>query len=144
MTTNQKVFAVSLLVYLSPMVSAAQKADVPGSKDHSLVSRYPGSVITEYTAKEYDEFLLPLGTWSPLWNGAAQRLRAAREVFIHGYSMPASDLPARELLFGNINSDATINVHCRSNSGRIADEFHRRGFAWVEAFPEIEFEAWVA
>ena len=61
MITNQKVFAVSLLVCLSPLVSAAQKADVPGSKDHSLISRYPGSVITEYTAKEYDEFLLPLG-----------------------------------------------------------------------------------
>jgi hypothetical protein len=36
MITNQKVFAVILLVCLSPMVSAAQKADVPGSKDHSL------------------------------------------------------------------------------------------------------------
>jgi hypothetical protein len=36
--------------------------------------------------------------WSPLWNGAAQRLRAAREVFIHGYSMPASDLKAREIV----------------------------------------------
>src|SRR5260370_18037247 len=61
MISNQKIFAVSLLVCLSPMVSAAQKADVPSSKDQSLISRYPGSVITEYTAKEYDEFLLPLG-----------------------------------------------------------------------------------
>jgi len=56
MITNQKVFALSLLVCLSPMVPAAQKADVSSSKDHSLISRYPGSVITEYTAKEYDEF----------------------------------------------------------------------------------------
>jgi len=38
--------------------------------------------------------------WSPLWSAAAQRLREAREVFIHGYSMPASDLKARELVFG--------------------------------------------
>jgi hypothetical protein len=82
--------------------------------------------------------------WSPLWNGAAQRLRAAREVFIHGYSMPVSDLKARELLFGNINPDATINVHCRSTSVRIADEFRSRGFARVQAFPEIGFEAWAA
>jgi hypothetical protein len=82
--------------------------------------------------------------WSPLWNAAAQGLRAAREVFIHGYSLPASDLKARELLFGNINPEATINVHCRSTSARIADEFRRRGFAGVQAFPEIGFEAWAA
>jgi hypothetical protein len=68
---------------------------------------------------------------------AAQRLRAAREVFIHGYSMPASDLKARELLFGNINPDATIKLHCRSTSDRIADEFRSRGFARVQAFPEM-------
>lgn len=82
--------------------------------------------------------------WSPLWDGAAARLRAAREVFVHGYSMPASDLKARELLFGNISPDAAINVHCRSTSNRIADEFRSRGFARVQAFPEIGFEAWAA
>ena len=82
--------------------------------------------------------------WSPLWNGAARSLRAASDVFIHGYSLPASDLRARELLFGNINPDATINVHCRSTSGRIADEFRSRGFTGVQAFSEIGFEAWAA
>jgi outer membrane protein OmpA-like peptidoglycan-associated protein len=34
---------------------------VEGSKDHPLISRYPGSVITHYLAKEFDEFTLPLG-----------------------------------------------------------------------------------
>jgi hypothetical protein len=82
--------------------------------------------------------------WSPLWSGAAQRLHEAREVFIHGYSMPASDLKARELLFDNINPDASISVHCRSTSNRIADEFRSRGFANVRAFPMIGFEAWAA
>ena len=32
-----------------------------GSKDHPLISRYPGSVITKYLTKEFDEFTLPLG-----------------------------------------------------------------------------------
>ena len=32
-----------------------------GSKDHPLISRYPGSVITNYLTKEFDEFTLPLG-----------------------------------------------------------------------------------
>jgi len=41
----------------------AQGQDVRGSKDHPLISRYPGSWITSYTQKEYDEFVLPLGKW---------------------------------------------------------------------------------
>lgn len=39
----------------------AQGQDVRGSKDHPLISRYPGSFIKEYAQKEYDEFTLPLG-----------------------------------------------------------------------------------
>ena len=80
--------------------------------------------------------------WSPLWNAAAARLRQAHEVFIHGYSMPPSDVKARELLFDNINPHAVINVHCRNTSNRIADEFRRRGFADVRSFPMTGFEAW--
>jgi outer membrane protein OmpA-like peptidoglycan-associated protein len=35
---------------------------VNGSKDHLLLSRYPGSVIIEYTVTAFDEFVLPPGT----------------------------------------------------------------------------------
>ncbi len=34
--------------------------DAQGAKDHPLVSRYPGSHISEYQAVEFDEFTLPL------------------------------------------------------------------------------------
>jgi len=80
--------------------------------------------------------------WSALWAAAAARLRDAREVFIHGYSMPAADLKARELLFANINPGAPINIHCRSTSERIVDEFRRRGFSHVKGFPSVGFETW--
>jgi hypothetical protein len=82
--------------------------------------------------------------WSPLWSAAAERLRETYEVFIFGYSMPSADLNARELLFDNINRDATINVHCRSASNRIADEFRNHGLANVRPFAMIGFEAWAA
>jgi outer membrane protein OmpA-like peptidoglycan-associated protein len=39
----------------------AQSKDVAGSKDHPLISRYPGSVITDYSAREFEEYTLPLG-----------------------------------------------------------------------------------
>jgi len=41
--------------------ASAQESDKEGSEDHPLISRYPGSVIREYTQKDYDEFTLPLG-----------------------------------------------------------------------------------
>jgi hypothetical protein len=80
--------------------------------------------------------------WAPLWNAAAERLRVADEVFIHGYSMPAADLRARQLLFDNIPKSAAISIHCRSTSSRIAEEFHTLGFTNVTPFPVVGFEEW--
>jgi len=82
--------------------------------------------------------------WQPLWGAAADRLREAAEVFIHGYSMPPADEKVRELLFGNISRDAVINIYCRSASDRLAGEFRARGFASVNSFPETGFETWVS
>jgi OOP family OmpA-OmpF porin len=39
----------------------AQQQDMEGSKDHPLISRYPGAYIRNYLQKEFDEFELPLG-----------------------------------------------------------------------------------
>jgi len=82
--------------------------------------------------------------WGPLWNAAAQRLRGADEVFIHGYSMPVADECARNLLFDNMSKRVTVNVYCRSTSDRIAEEFRGRGFTAVRSFPSVSFEAWAA
>jgi len=82
--------------------------------------------------------------WEPLWNAAAERLRAANRVFIHGYRMPTADARARQLLFNNIDKSAAINIHCRTTSDRIAEEFRSRGFTNVRAFPSVDFEAWAA
>jgi hypothetical protein len=82
--------------------------------------------------------------WVPLWTGAAEKLREVDELFIHGYSMPAADGRARELLFENINKAATVNVHARSTSDRIANEFRSRGFKNVTAFPRVGFEDWAS
>jgi outer membrane protein OmpA-like peptidoglycan-associated protein len=46
---------------LATSVTFAQEEDVEGSKDHPLISRYPGSFISYYDVKEFDEYLLPLG-----------------------------------------------------------------------------------
>jgi outer membrane protein OmpA-like peptidoglycan-associated protein len=54
-----------LLLCLGPLLASAQKTDIPGSKDHPLISRYPGLVITMYSVKDFDDFLFPLGKLDP-------------------------------------------------------------------------------
>ena len=56
-----RIVMVVALLFLAVGFIAAQANDVEGSKDHSLISRDPGSVITEYVAREFDEYSLPLG-----------------------------------------------------------------------------------
>jgi hypothetical protein len=42
------------------LVAAAQDTDLAGSKDHSAISRYAGSVIIGYDVRKFDELVMPL------------------------------------------------------------------------------------
>jgi OOP family OmpA-OmpF porin len=53
--------AVFAGVLLGAGRAIAQQPDMEGSKDHPLISRYPGTYIRNYLLKEFDEFELPLG-----------------------------------------------------------------------------------
>jgi flagellar motor protein MotB len=53
---------------------AAQGGDAAGSKDHPLISRYPGSVINEYGQKDFDEYELPLSGFVDGKYGKTQHL----------------------------------------------------------------------
>jgi OmpA-OmpF porin, OOP family len=61
---GMKLVVVGSLLLLGVGMLAAQ--DVAGSKDHPLISRYPGSTINEYRQKAFDEYELPL---SPVADG---------------------------------------------------------------------------
>ncbi|HMD77026.1 MAG: DUF4892 domain-containing protein [Terracidiphilus sp.] len=63
-TFIRTVFVAGLLIGLSAPFAAAQDQDMEGSKDHPLISRYPGSYITHYLSKQFDEVTLPLGKTS--------------------------------------------------------------------------------
>jgi outer membrane protein OmpA-like peptidoglycan-associated protein len=56
-----KVVIVAALATLSIGFVLAQQKDVAGGKDHPLISRYPGSAITDYSVIAFDEYTLPLG-----------------------------------------------------------------------------------
>jgi hypothetical protein len=71
----RRIAAVGFLAALTAAAGAAQaKEDVEGSKDHPLVSRYPGSVISDYHVAEFDEFTLPLGKLQDSTLGKSQHL----------------------------------------------------------------------
>lgn len=56
--------SIRSLVIACALVIAGRGApaqDVAGSRDHPLLTRYPGAVITQYSQKAFDEFDLPLG-----------------------------------------------------------------------------------
>jgi flagellar motor protein MotB len=52
--------ATALVLCLFVADQRAHGQDREGSKDHPLISRYPGAVITGYSQKEFDEYELPL------------------------------------------------------------------------------------
>ena len=55
-----RTLLVSGLLFCAAPLTLAQEGDASGSKDHPLISRYPGSTISEYAQKEFDEYELPL------------------------------------------------------------------------------------
>jgi len=74
-----KNLGVSVVVLLGVVLGgvsfiAAQGSDAEGSKDHPLISRYPGSVINEYGQKDFEEFELPLSKVADGRYGKTQHL----------------------------------------------------------------------
>jgi len=55
------IVMVASLMLFGGSLGLAQDQDVEGSKDHPLISRYPGSFIVEYDQKAFDEYELPAG-----------------------------------------------------------------------------------
>jgi len=53
------------IVYcMTTILPAVLAQDAQGSKDHPLISRYPGSTLSEYAQKAFDEYELPLSKFA--------------------------------------------------------------------------------
>lgn len=81
--------------------------------------------------------------WDRLWEQAADALQRTDEMVIHGYSLSAADIRARDLILTQTSRKAAITVCCRSQSERIAKEFREKGFESVSALGNTTFEQWV-
>jgi outer membrane protein OmpA-like peptidoglycan-associated protein len=69
-------------------MASPQKTDIPGSKDHPLISRYPGLAITMYSVKDFDDFLFPLGKLDPSSSKFAKSQRVEGKVTRIYYEYP--------------------------------------------------------
>lgn len=56
--------ALALVGVLPALVPGSPGQDAPDSKDHPLISRYPGSTINEYNQKAFDEYEVPLSKFA--------------------------------------------------------------------------------
>jgi OmpA-OmpF porin, OOP family len=57
-----KTILYVLIIITGPVPAAMTfAADIEGSADHPVISRFPGSSIQEYKSKQFDEFTLPTG-----------------------------------------------------------------------------------
>ncbi len=54
-------FCMLILLWAAAFSSVAYGADVAGSEDHPLISRFPGSTIVYHEQVDFDEYVLPLG-----------------------------------------------------------------------------------
>jgi hypothetical protein len=66
--------------------------------------------------------------WSSLWNQAAEAVRRADNIVIIGYSLPAADARARDLLLREGNRDADVTLCCGGQTKRLGEEFVSAGF----------------
>jgi hypothetical protein len=82
--------------------------------------------------------------WELLWSQAKKALSLCNKMVICGYSLPAADQRARDLLFNAPPKDASIEVASGQNSQRIAAEFKRAGFSNVTTFGRGYFEDWLS
>jgi hypothetical protein len=78
--------------------------------------------------------------WNHIWGQAAHALHSSEKIVIIGYSMPAADERARELLLEHSNSNAEILGFSGSRTDSICEEFRKRGFQTVKSFGKGRFE----
>ena len=87
MKWNSRIGAIFFIGALTAAICGAQPKDLPNSKDHPLVTRYPGSVIDVYSVVEFDEFNLPLGKLKDAGFDKSQHLEG--KITRIGYAAPA-------------------------------------------------------
>jgi flagellar motor protein MotB len=60
-SAREVLYVLAVAIASAAPLASLQLKDVTDGRDHPIVSRYAGSVLIGYEAREFDEFTLPLG-----------------------------------------------------------------------------------
>ncbi len=79
--TMKKILFYSMLFFLLFSGITPAQEDYPGSKDHPIISRYPGSQIVHYSQKQFDEYYLLTGS---IKSSSDKDIQNARKIRLEG------------------------------------------------------------
>ena len=81
--------------------------------------------------------------WSRLWEQAKALFKGSSRVVLAGYSLPAADKKARNLILRECSRSARIVLRCKSKTHALVGEFNSAGFSKIDADANQDFETWV-
>jgi hypothetical protein len=83
------------------------------------------------------------GFWDSLWAQAATALSSSDEVYLIGYSIPAYDTRARDLIRSEIRPDVPIEVCCHDGTSSVVKTLREVGFGRASAAIDRTFDGWI-
>jgi hypothetical protein len=81
--------------------------------------------------------------WDGLWNRAKRAIKCADELVIIGYSLPATDERARDLLLNTANKTVRLSICCRDATASLEQVFCDHGFKGITTV-SLTFEGFLA
>ena len=83
------------------------------------------------------------GVWDTLWRRAEESIGRADEVVVIGYSLPAADERARDILLGSPNKTVRLSICCGNATPALEQEFRDHGFSGIQRVATT-FESFLA
>lgn len=118
-----KLYAFFVLsLFTSHQAVIAQSGDIEGSEDHPLLTRYPGSIITDYSTERFFSYDLATGPITG-YRTIGERQTVAGQLYRIYYEIPSSpeEVSAEEVYLDYQRAFREANVTT------LAEGFYRRG-----------------
>jgi hypothetical protein len=82
--------------------------------------------------------------WDGLWGRALDAIDGASEIVMIGYSLPAADERAREMLLNAVNKSVPLTICCGSATADIEQAFRDHGFGAIQRPTDPTFAGYLA
>lgn len=114
---------------------------------HRILAAVPAMIMPTFNKRFYEQTSGGReleSFWEDLWEQAKHALRSSEEIVIVGYSMPAADERARNLLLSAPDAHVRVGIFCGASTKSVSDEFVEQGFSNVYTLGNKLFEDYLA